>query len=213
VLDCCGKISHDLGLSERFEDIFSRLAERLQQNGITRVLTSCPGCSNILRKYGSKFEVLSVYEVLASESKDQSQESRIKNVPLITPAVVTIHDPCTARFDDAQQQSIRKLITHTGHTIHEMTEHGRTTRCCGQGGMVEGCVPGTVTRESKQIAVGATGQLVVTSCGACCDTLSAVTPAIHIADLLTGTADYPAKPASSAKRWLNRLKLRFSRLL
>jgi Fe-S oxidoreductase len=123
--------------------------------------------------------------------------------------IVTIHDPCPARFDDVQQQAVR----NAGYTIEELPEHGRTTRCCGQGGMVEGCIPGTVRHESLLIAAEAAGRKVVTSCGACCDTLSVATPTAHVADLLTGGIDYLAKPVSSAKRWMNRLKLRFARLL
>ena len=53
VLDCCGKISHDLGLSDRFERVIDVLSRGLQDSGVTRILTACPGCSKILRKYGS----------------------------------------------------------------------------------------------------------------------------------------------------------------
>jgi len=219
VLDCCGKISHDLGLADRFEAIFEKLSARLRDKGITRILTSCPGCSKILGTYGAGFKVASIYEVLVAESKGQGSGAKgqgrrkaFNSDPLPLDPVVVIHDPCPARFDDSQQQAVRTLVSNAGYTIAELPEHGRTTRCCGQGGMVEGCVPGTVRHESLVIAGEASGHTVVTSCGACCDTLSAVTPTIHVADLLNGTAVGSVKPASSAKRWLNRLKIRFSRV-
>ncbi|MCE1227217.1 MAG: (Fe-S)-binding protein [Geobacteraceae bacterium] len=204
VLDCCGKISHDLGLYERFTTIFKRLSTRLVNKGITRILTACPGCSKILRKYGEQFEVVSVYEVLVSSVPlpDAQNQNRL----------VTIHDPCPARFDQPQQQAVRQLINQCGYQVEELPSHGQTTRCCGQGGMVEGCVPGTVKQESSIIAAEAAGRPVVSSCGACCETLASTTPTAHIADLLTGTGNFTAQPVSSLKRWLNRLKLRFSRL-
>lgn len=205
VLDCCGKISHDLGLAEQFEAIFGKLSARLRDKGITRILTSCPGCSKILEKYGDGFKVTSIYEVLSREG------NLMTHLPG-KQTVVTIHDPCPARFDDTQQQAVRTLVTNAGYSIEELSEHGRTTRCCGQGGMVEGCVPATVKHESMLIADEASGRIIVTSCGACCDTLSAVTPTVHVSDLLNGAPAVSSKPASSAKRWLNRLKLRFSRL-
>jgi Fe-S oxidoreductase len=206
ILDCCGKISHDLGLTAQFEAIFGKLSERLKDSGVTRILTSCPGCSKILGKYGDGFKVASIYEVLSAE------DTFTLHLPQ-QQTIVTIHDPCPARFDDVQQQAVRKLVTNAGYTIEELPEHGRTTRCCGQGGMVEGCIPGTVRHESRLIAAEAAGRKVVTSCGACCDTLSVATPTVHVADLLNGGIDYLAKPVSSAKRWMNRLKLRFARLL
>lgn len=204
VLDCCGKISHDLGLTGRFTTIFDRLSERLRHKGITRILTACPGCSKILSKYGESFEVVSIYEVLAAYSQPYS--------PDLTAPVATIHDPCPARFDAVQQSAVRQLVQSCGYRIEELASHGELTRCCGQGGMVEGCVPGTVKKEATLIGVEAAGRPLVSSCGACCDTLSASTPTAHVADLLTGTPVFPTKPLSSARRWFNRLKLRFARL-
>ncbi|MDK9718676.1 MAG: (Fe-S)-binding protein [Trichlorobacter sp.] len=204
VLDCCGKISHDLGLTERFTSLFDRLSTRLANIGITRILTACPGCSKILRKYGKQFEVVSVYEVLVASAplSDFQNQNR----------VVTIHDPCPARFDQSQQQAVRQLVKQCGYQVEELPSHGQTTRCCGQGGMVEGCVSGTVKQESRIIATEAAGRTVVSSCAACCETLSDSTPTAHIVDLLTGTEAFTTRPVSSLKRWLNRLKLRFARL-
>ena len=205
VLDCCGKISHDLGLIDRFTALFNRLSGRLRQKGITRILTACPGCSKILRTYGEGFNVTSIYEVLAA--------CAVPTVPVSPPTVVTIHDPCPARFDLAQQTAVRQLVQACGYSIEELPQHGATTRCCGQGGMVEGCVPGTIKQESRIIATEAAGRPVISSCAACTDTLIAATPAGHVVDLLTGTPDFSAKPVSSAKRWINRLRLKFARFV
>lgn len=203
VLDCCGKISHDLGLSDLFTIIFEQLSERLQAKGIMRILTACPGCSKILRKYGCSFEVSSIYELLIPDASSPAEPSA---------GSVVIHDPCPARFDYEQQQAVRSLVKSYGYTIEELPEHGSTTRCCGQGGMVEGCKPGTIKYESRLIATEAAGRPVVSSCAACCETIAASTPTAHVADLLCGVTEFSSKPLSSAKRWLNRLKLRFARL-
>jgi len=205
VLDCCGKISHDLGLREPFEAIFNRLHSRLQRYGVTRILTACPGCSKILRNNSNGLEVSSVYEqLLLSAPSEALLQDR--------PHTIVIHDPCPSRFDVAQQQAVRKLLQVCGWQVEELPFNGSSTRCCGQGGMVEGCVPGTVAREAGIIATAAAGRSLVSSCGACCETLSSGTPTAHIADLLTETGRFTTQPVSSVKRWLNRLKLRFSRL-
>lgn len=223
VLDCCGKISHDLGLANRFDSIFSLLASRLQTEGITSILTACPGCSKIFRNYGLAFEVTSVYESLMegqgagfnfsqlSRGKGQDSGPISPHGPQSLPPVF-IHDPCPARFDTNQQQAVRSLVQAFGYTVAELPSHGPTSRCCGQGGMVEGCVPGTVMKESAVIGQQAAGCQLISSCGACCDTLAPVTPTAHIADLVTGTAGFTDRPVSSLKRWLNRLQLKFARL-
>lgn len=216
VLDCCGKISHDLGLADRFDAIFSVLTTRLQTQGVTRILTACPGCSKILKNYGSSFEVTSVYEVLleGQGSRVKGQNTTLSPAPCPLPLhpAVAIHDPCPARFDHAQQQAVRTLATAAGYTIEEIPSHGAATRCCGQGGMVEGCVPGTVKKESAIIGHQATGRPLISSCAACCETLAPTSPTAHIADLITGTTGFTNKPVSSIKRWLNRLHLKFARL-
>lgn len=203
VLDCCGKISHDLGLQKQFNTIFNRLQHRLKTYGITRVLTACPGCSKILKKHGQDIEVYSVYELLAEQPT---------SVPEMTLGTVSVHDPCPARFDLAQHKAVRNLIERTGYRIKGLPSSGSLTRCCGQGGMVEGCVPGTVRREASLISAEAAGRPLVSSCAGCCETLSSVTPTAHVADLLTGTGSFSDKPAASLRRWFNRLLLRFSRL-
>jgi Fe-S oxidoreductase len=207
VLDCCGKISHDLGLTERFEAIFNKLSERLKARGITRILTSCPGCSKILREYGEEFETTSVYEVLA--------EAEPVVVPSPDAPTVTVHDPCPARFDDAQQKAVRQMVHSCGYRVEELPEHGRTTRCCGQGGMVEGCVPGTITHEAVKIAAAADGRMAISSCASCIDTLGAHTAALHLFDLIgsRGNMPVPPTPPSSPRRWMNRLLLRFRPLM
>jgi len=205
VLDCCGKISHDLGLTDHFTALFGRLSKRLRHKGITCILTACPGCSKILRNYGEGFDVTSIYEVLAA--------CTVPTPPASPCAVVTIHDPCPARFDPAQQTAVRQLVQSCGYRIEELPSHGTTTRCCGQGGIVEGCVPGTIKQETRLIAAEAAGRLVISSCASCSDSITTATAAGHVVDLLINKTDFSAKPVSSARRWLNRLKLRFARLL
>ncbi len=208
VLDCCGKISHDLGLVDRFEGIFSRLAQRLHARGIVRVLTTCPGCSKVFRNHAKAFEVTSVYELLTQAGRAVPQQGTdAGGLP-----AVSIHDPCPSRFDAAQQQAVRQLAVSCGYRVEELPDSRRYTRCCGQGGMVEGCVPGVVKKEAALIGAEAAGRPLLSSCGACCETLGRVTSTAHIADLLTGTGTFSTKPVSSRMRWINRLKLAFLRL-
>ncbi len=220
VLDCCGKISRDLGLTERFHGVFNKLTDRLHKHGITRILTACPGCSTIFRNYAGQFEVVSVYEALvAGQGTGGKGQGAIKTgavdanrAPSPVPiGPVVIHDPCPARFDAAQQSAVRQMLASCGYQVEELACHGQHTRCCGQGGMVEGYVPGTVRRESRIIAAETAGRPVISFCSACCETLAATTPTAHIADLVTGAAGFSNRPVHPLRRWINRLKLRFSR--
>lgn len=204
VLDCCGKISHDLGYGESFARISESLRRRLHGSGVRRILTACPGCDLMLRKLDGDFEVRGIYEVLTEgDAVDETAPNR---------GTVAVHDPCPSRFDPKRQQAVRELIRRAGYAIEELPEHGRTTRCCGQGGTVEGVRPGTVDREAARITAQGQGRLLVSSCAACVNTLGRRAEACHVVDLLGGEALPSQRPLSSARRWLNRLRLRLTRL-
>ena len=203
VLDCCGKISRDLGLTGRFEKVFGTLAARLKHVGVTNILTSCPGCTKIFKKYGNDFTVQSIYERLRHASPAPCTSGF---------GTVVIHDPCPSRFDSAHQDAVRSLVQAAGYRIEELSESRRTTRCCGQGGMVEACVPGTVIRESRLLATAANGRTIVTSGACCAETLCRQSAAFHVSDLFAGPVPLVQRQqVTSARRWINRLKLKFTR--
>jgi ferredoxin len=52
VLDCCTKISHDLGRERFFRAMFEEMKSYLVQKGVQRVLVACPNCHKIFSNYG-----------------------------------------------------------------------------------------------------------------------------------------------------------------
>ncbi|MCX5856139.1 MAG: (Fe-S)-binding protein [Deltaproteobacteria bacterium] len=88
VLDCCGKISHDLGREAFFKAMFDEMTSYLLAQGVKEVLVVCPNCHSIISRYGNGLNVRMVYEalpenVVAGASKDKK---------------IVIHDPCGVRF-------------------------------------------------------------------------------------------------------------------
>lgn len=204
VLDCCSKITHDLGNSSRFDQQFAQLLSRLKQKAITTIITACPGCTSIFHRYaGNEITVTNLYQFLASH-RDTLPLHRLTHT-------VSVHDPCPSRFDRPQQQAIRTLLATIGCTISELPVSGRLTRCCGQGGMVGAVQPDTVTTEAVKIHPGK-DRLLVTSCGGCREALSTAGATVHLADLLTGSTVTATDRISSLTKWFNRLKLRMTRL-
>lgn len=68
--------------------------------------------------------------------------------------ITNIIASCPARFDDQQQIAARNLVRSCAY----QSEHGCKTRCCGQGGVVEASVTGTVKHEAQAIADEAAGR-------------------------------------------------------
>ncbi len=207
VLDCCNKISHDLGTHASFESHLTSLHKRLQDHGFTTLLTACPGCTSIFERYAAtEITCKNVYQYLVEQGATIPETYNASGT-------VRLHDPCPSRFDNVQQKAVRYLLAQTGVKLEEIPEHGRSTRCCGQGGMVEAILPGTVAQEATLLHDTAAGDPMVTTCGGCCEALGRTGTVMHLADLLHQNGPAPKATTTSLGKWLNRLKLRFMRLV
>lgn len=200
VLDCCMKISHDLGREDCFQTMFGEMKSFLSESGIRRVIVACPNCYKVFSMYGGEIAVETVYEVLA------------ESVPVIrqneTDMVLMIHDPCAVRFDNAVHDSIRKLAAHQGWQCIEMDHRGETTFCCGAGGSVSCLAPDLAGNWGEKRKSEAGGIRMVTYCGGCTNQLNKLSPTSHIVDLLKDPSEpyfAPAKVSTGPMTYLNRL--------
>jgi Fe-S oxidoreductase len=180
VLDCCTKPSHDLGRTAFFEAAFGELRSYLVEKGVRRVLTACPSCDKVFRKYGGSLTVQTVYETLAVEDKPGDEK---------IPEAVTIHDPCPFRFEKDVQGAVRKLLDGRGIQISEMRHKKRTTFCCGEGGSVRCTAPALAQSWSNRRIHEARGKKMVTYCTGCVAMLGKTAPTIHMLDILYGAPE------------------------
>lgn len=202
VLDCCTKPSHDLGDQDHFGQQFGALSQTLQQQGVTQVLTACPNCYQVFKRYAPQLNVTTVYEHLDQGDLPPRAGTR---------GMVTIHDPCVNRFDPHIHQAVRSLIGKSGLEIQEMPNKGRTALCCGEGGCVMATDRDLALSWRDRRAQQSQERLITTYCAGCVEFLHPVARTVHLVDLLFAplvALDRKARPAGSLKRYLNRLKLK-----
>lgn len=202
VLDCCTKPSHDLGREDYFEAMFGEMTAYLKQNGISSVIVSCPNCYNIFNRYGKSISPVTVYGLMA-----QNQLSRIPEYP----GSLTIHDPCTLRFDEEKHRIIRKIISQNGAVLKEMHHNRTRTICCGEGGSVTCSAPEYSEIWRRRRLTEAGGKLMVTYCSGCASTLGSETTAVHVLDLFfdgRSAADLKSKLVRFPWTCLNRARLK-----
>jgi len=177
VLACCAKPSHDLGRTAHFEAVFGALRDRLAGHGIRTVVTACPNCTRIFSRYGQGLTVRTVYQILADHGSTREGATGAGRA-------VSIHDPCPGRDDARTQAAVRGIVTGLGHTVVELRHHGRSTLCCGEGGMA-GCTAPHFSRQwADRRRREAESRTLVTSCAGCTARLNRVTPTVHVLDLL-----------------------------
>lgn len=202
VLDCCMKISHDLGRQEYFHFMFQEMKEYLVRHGVRKVIVGCPNCYRIFSIYGEDLAVGTIYEYLDEHPLPLTEK---------TEGTVTIHDPCPLRFATDVHASIRSLVTKMGLTIEEMPGHAEKTLCCGEGGFVTCLSPELAGKWGKMRKAEAAGKRTITYCAGCTNHLNGRTPTSHIVDLLWEPRAAMAGMVNSARApftYLKRLKLK-----
>ncbi|MEE4254914.1 MAG: (Fe-S)-binding protein [Desulfuromusa sp.] len=195
VLDCCTKPSHDLGDEDHFNAMFGEMKDYLLSQGIKTVLLACPNCHLVFSRYGSELQPRTIYEELEQIDFPAAPSSE----------AVTIHDPCTARFNLPAQDAVRRLLKNKNLQIEELPHSGKKTFCCGEGGAVNFLAPELATHWGQKRIDEANGRSIVSYCSACTEKLGAQTQTSHILDLLF---DENAKIAKPPLTYFKRLKLK-----
>lgn len=202
VLDCCMKISHDLGREDHFRIMFQEMKDFLIRQGVKKVLLACPNCHRIFSQYGDGLAVSTIYELMDQHSLPPAEK---------VPGTVTVHDPCPLRFSPAIHAAIRNLVSKQGLFIKEMPHHGENTVCCGEGGFVA-CLSPDLSAQWKNINKNeAAGRRIITYCAGCTNHLEGITPTNHIVDLLwepNATMAGSVRIAKAPFTYLHRLKLK-----
>jgi uncharacterized membrane protein YdjX (TVP38/TMEM64 family)/Fe-S oxidoreductase len=202
VLDCCTKPSHDLGRDSYFHDMFGEMKNFLLQHGVTTVFVACPNCFKVFTKYGGDLQVQTVYEYMADKGMPPTK---------IIDQTVTVHDPCSLRFETTTHNAIRQLIERQGIHVNEMVHSKGKTLCCGEGGSVSCVSPELSTRWATSRKQESNGNRVITYCAGCANQLGKHMPTLHILDLMfqaEAAIHGKIKVSQAPITYINRLRLK-----
>ena len=118
-----GILLYDMGDQKEFVAHAKKVAQKLQNAGIKKIITVDPHTAYALKelfpKYtGISFEVKSYFELLSLEPKDCGLQ-------------VTLHDPCFFGRYLAISDIPRKILTNMGISTSNIRNQGEFTSCCG----------------------------------------------------------------------------------
>ena len=202
VLDCCTKPSHDLGRKEYFSAMFHEMKDFLLKSGVRNVIVACPSCYKIFHHYGGLLSVTTVYEFLSRNGLPETGQIDEN---------VTIHDPCSLRFEESVQSAVRDITRKKGLTIYEMKHSEKKTLCCGGGGSAGFLAPDLSQKWASLRKQESNCRRIVTYCAGCANYLNSLTPASHILDILfepEATVNGKTKVSKAPFTYLNRLRLK-----
>src|SRR5581483_11319372 len=128
---CTGDPARRMGNEYVFQAFAEQNVSTLNEQGVTKIVASCPHCFNTLANeypdFGGAYEVVHHTELLAQLVRDGRLE------PSGGAGSITYHDSCyLARHNDVRMEP-RELVAAVGEPV-EMARSGTKTFCCGAGG-------------------------------------------------------------------------------
>ncbi len=128
---CTGDPARRMGNEYVFQSYAEQNVTTLNEQGVTKIVASCPHCFNTLANeypdFGGAYEVVHHSELLAGLVR----EGRL--TPKADAKPITYHDSCyLARHNDVRMEP-RELVAAVGQPV-EMKRTGKQTFCCGAGG-------------------------------------------------------------------------------
>lgn len=146
---CCGSPLMSAGLFQRAHDLRAGLIRKMQEAGITRMVTICPGCADEFRPdMPPGIELVPLPELLLSEAQARITRGEASGFnPMDLPSV-TFFDSCHDREDARNANALRQLFAQfLPQTVQAEMDHAkRGTLCCGAGGAV-GSYDADITNE------------------------------------------------------------------
>lgn len=168
---CCGSPALKAGYKKDFENLAKKNFEIFKEHGVKKIITNCPACFMILKKYYK--EVLGESWNIEVEHITQTIAKNIKKLDLDIKEKkekVTFHDPCHLGRQMGVYDEPREIIKKLGYEILEMELSKKDSFCCGGGGGVKSNEPELANKIAKDRinqARKTKAEIICTACPLC----------------------------------------------
>jgi len=192
-LECCYAVSYLIGYHKRFKKKTEEQIEFFKKSGIEEIITVCPGCSYLLRKF-FPFNVSLIYQYLKIEKKHNFDFTKVH-----------IHDPCSLREDNFTHNKIREIVKNLGLEVISMEHEREKTFCCGEGGGTF-LIDKAYSDAWKKKRFDETEYPLVVYCYGCKTSFYKKENVYHILDLIFNNSKFPHM--LTPRFWINRFLLK-----
>jgi Fe-S oxidoreductase len=156
--NCCGSPVQAAGFHDDFVDLIRKNKDIFKKYGVKRIITNCPACSKIFKD---------IYEI----PTEHITETLVKHLDKIPEGKysepICYHDPCHLSRGRGVTEEPRKILSHLGFELVEMSNYGKKSLCCGGGGGVKSNYPEISNKIAKIRLSQCKTKKLVTSCPLC----------------------------------------------
>ncbi len=209
ILRCCGAPAEWSGDEDRFNKEIKEIRRLWETLGKPELILACPTCLKKFKTYMEDIPVVSLYEIIEAWGvKAPGSADAGGYHPGNQKKTWSVFDACAARHEDGMKQAVRALAGSAGFNLEPMPLHDSVEQCCGFGGQ-----PGAANPEYAEFVmqkrISESENPYITYCINCRDSFNhGGKEAVHILELLFGSADTPRKPATVSGRRENRIRLK-----
>lgn len=175
---CCGSPLMSAGMFDRAAALRQGFIQQMQQAGITRMVTVCPGCADeFADDMPADIQIVPLPELMLELAKAREAAGQAVGFTPLPRESVTFFDSCHDRLTGSNGRPIRELVRRyaPGARQVEMEHCKRDTLCCGAGGAVASYDPQITDDRVWQVmkeARATSTQTVITMCPTCTYTLA-----------------------------------------
>ena len=155
---CCGWPALSLGYKPEFEDLVLKNKEIFRQANIKKIITSCPSCYLIFKKFYDEFKVEHVTQTLAKH---------LRALPVKYEGKITYYDPCSLGRKAGIVREPRVILEALGYEVVELKNSKENTMCCGAGGGLKQNVPAMANKIAQKLLSQVKTEKLVTTCAHC----------------------------------------------
>jgi len=129
MLRCCGAPADWAGRKDLFAASQAEFRAEYEKLGKPKVILACSSCYQMFHDHYPEVEILSFWDIY-----DQSGPQEFPAQKFSAP--VSVHDPCSTRYETHIQDSVRSILRKMGCEIQELPLSREKTACCSYGGLM-----------------------------------------------------------------------------
>lgn len=178
MLRCCGAPADWAGRADLFEQSSAELLAEYRRLGSPPMIVACSSCYQVFKSTMPEIRLVSLWELYDSIGLPEGAHTG--------QGTVTIHDPCSTRYERGIQESARRIVDRIGYDIEELPLSRERTECCSYGGVMWLANP-DVAKTVVERRIQASPRDYVTYCAMCRDFFAARGKrTLHLLDLIYG---------------------------
>ncbi len=132
MLRCCGAPADWAGQEDLFKSALADWQDQYKALGAPKLIVACSSCHQIFKTHLPDVCAISLWDLYNKHGLPDHAQTAAGGQP----SAVSVHDPCTTRYEHHTQDSVRNILHRLGYQVEELPLSREKTECCSYGGLM-----------------------------------------------------------------------------